>query len=321
MRGKAFDAILLVLSASALSCSTGTRLQPDAAGIVDWHTHLSLDAPGVLDSLFRHGVRVVRDGGGDVDSLLRWRALIRNGTMDGPQLVIAGPLIDGPKPGARYRLTVVDEASAIAAVDSLAARGVDFLKVHNAVPPGALFTVLRRARAHRLPVAVHLPRGIAAWTAVDSGAASIEHAAESLVASPIHAGLARTPAEALAWWRSPAGDSVMVRWAAHGIVVVPTLARYEATIATAADSIRAQRAALLPELLALVGRMSRAGVRIGAGTDVAGVPGAPPTWRAIHRELALLAEAGLDAAALRWATSPASLDAWRAANGKRRDAR
>lgn len=310
MKGSALTASRMVLLASALSCSVGTRALPAPEGMADWHTHLSLESSGILDSLSRHGVRVVRDCGGDLDSLLQWRQRIRDGEMDGPQLVIAGPLLDGEKSGAPYRLTVVDDASALAAVDSLASRGVDFLKVHNAIPPGAFFTLLRRARARRLPVAVHLPRGVAAWTAVDSGAGSIEHAAESLVASPIYAGLARTPAEALAWWRSPAGDSIMAVWAARGIVVVPTLVRYEATIATAADSVRAQRAALLPELLSLVGRMSRAGVRIAAGTDVAGVPGAPSAWRAIRREVELLADAGLDAAALRWATSPSALEAW-----------
>ena len=320
MRVPALTAALTLLFASAVSCTSGTRSLSSPDGIADWHTHLSLESPGILDSLARHGVRLVRDCGGDLDSLLRWRQRIREGQMNGPRLLIAGPLLDGPKPGAPYRLTVVDDASAIAAVDSLAARGVDFLKVHNAVPPGAFFTLLRRARTRGLPVAVHLPRGIAAWTAVDSGAGSIEHAAESLVASPIYAGLARTPAEAFAWWRSPAGDSVIAAWAARRIVVVPTLVRYEATLATAPDSVRDQRAALLPELLTLVGRMSRAGVRIAAGTDVAGVPGAPPAWRAVRRELELLADAGLDASALRWATSPASLDEWRAARYLRRAA-
>lgn len=310
MRVHAFTAILTMFLASAVACAGNTRAQQASRGIVDWHTHLSLESPGILDSLARHGVGLVRDCGGDLDSLLRWRQRIRDGEMAGPRLIIAGPLLDGPKPGAPYRLTIVDDATAIAAVDSLAARGVDFLKVHNAIPPDALFTLLRRARARGLPVAVHLPRGVAAWTAVDSGASSIEHAAESLVASPIYAGYARTPAEAVAWWQSPAGDSVIAAWAARRVVVVPTLVRYEATIASAPDSVRAQRAALLPELQALVGRMSRGGVRIAAGTDVAGVPGAPPPWRALRRELELLADAGLDTAAIRWASSPASLEEW-----------
>lgn len=310
MKGHAITATLTVFLAGAIACAGIARPQPAVRGVADWHTHLSLESPGVLDSLARHGVRLVRDCGGDLDSLLRWRQRIRDGERDGPRLLIAGPLLDGPKPGAPFRLTVVDDATAIAAVDTLAARGVDFLKVHNAVPAGAFFALLRRARARGLPVAVHLPRGVAAWTAVDSGASSIEHAAESLVASPIYAGYARTPSEAVAWWRSPAGDSVIAAWAARRIVVVPTLVRYEATIASAPDSVRAQRAALLPELLTLVGRMSRGGVRIAAGTDVAGVPGAPPAWRAIRRELELLADAGLDTAAIRWASSPESLEEW-----------
>lgn len=310
MRRTGFAVITLAVLFVALSCAGVPAASARRASLADWHTHLSLEAPGTLDSLYRHGIAVVRDCGGELDSLLQWRQRIARGTMVGPRLFIAGPLIDGPKPGAPFRLTVTSEASAVAAVDSLASRGVDFLKVHNAVSPAAFFALLRRARQRGLPVAVHLPRGITAWTAVDSGASSIEHAAESLVASPIYAGLARTPDEAIAWWRSPAGDSVMARWAARGAVVVPTLVRYEATIATAADSVRAQRAALLPELLALIGRMHRAGVRIAVGTDVAGVPGAPAPWRAVRREMELLAEAGLDASTVRAAAGPAMLEAW-----------
>lgn len=298
-----------------IACAGARHTSDPAHGLADWHTHLSLESPGILDSLYRSGVTVVRDCGGDLDSLLRWRQRIREGAMVGPRLVIAGSLLDGPKPGAPFRLTVTDAASAIAAVDSLAGRGVDFLKVHNAVPPAAFYTLLRRARAHRLPVAVHLPRGIAAWTAVDSGATSIEHAAESLIASPIYAGFARTPAEAVAWWQSAAADSVLAIWAARQVVVVPTLARYEATVGNATDSLRVQRAALLPDLVALVGRIHRAGVQIAAGTDIAGVPGAPPTWRALRRELELLTRAGLSAAAVRSATDPTRLDDWLMARG------
>jgi Amidohydrolase family len=300
----------LAIVCFAVACVRVPSPAPRSEALADWHTHLSLESPGTLDSLARHGIIAVRDCGGELDSLLRWRQRIAAGTMVGPRLFIAGPLIDGPKPGAPFRLTVTDAASAVSAVDSLASRGVDFLKVHNAVSPAAFFALLRRARERGLPVAVHLPRGITAWMAVDSGASSIEHAAESLVASPIYAGLARTPDEALAWWRSPAGDSVMARWAARGTVVVPTLVRYEATITTAADSVRRQRAALLPELLALIGRMHRAGVRIAVGTDVAGVPGAPTPWRAVRREMELLEQAGLDAAAVQAAAGSATLESW-----------
>lgn len=318
VNGVAVPAVRALLLAGLISCSLAPRGPHAPGGLADWHTHLSLESPGSLDSLYRNGVTVVRDCGGNLDSLLRWRQRIRDNAMVGPRLVIAGPLIDGPKPGAPFRLTIVDDASATAAVDSLAARGVDFLKVHNAVPPAAFFTLLQRARAHGLAVAVHLPRGVTAWSAVDSGATSIEHAAESLVASPIYAGLARTPAEAVAWWRSPSADSILAVWAARKVVIVPTLVRYEATVGTAPDSLRAQRAALLPDLVALVGRMHRAGVRIAAGTDVAGVVGAAPTWRALRRELELLTSAGLNAVSLRSATAPSQLDEWLSSGGAAR---
>lgn len=303
---------VVMLSAPAVTpTASAAAVAPQAAATVDWHTHLSLEPAGVFDSLLAHGVRVVRDCGGDLDSLLAWRQAIATGRRRGPRLYIAGPLLDGVKPDAPFRLTVTDAASAERAVDSLAQRGVDFLKVHNAVAPATVYALLRRARGRGLPVALHLPRGVPAWTAVDSGAASIEHAAESLLASPIYAGVASDAAGAVAWWRSPAADSVIAVWARRRVVVVPTLARYEASIASAATpALREQRAALLPELLALVGRMARAGVRLATGTDLTGLPGAPATWVGVDRERALLAQAGLSAAEVAAASGEARLITW-----------
>ena len=282
-----------------------------APGRADYHVHLSLEAPGFLDSLIARGVTAVRDCGGDLDSLLRWRDEIAAGRRRGPRLYIAGPLLDGPKPGATYRITITDVASAERAVDSLSGRHVDFLKVHNAVPVAAFFALLRRARARGLQVAAHLPRGVPAWVAIDSGAGSIEHAAESLLSSPIYAGFATTATEALAWWKSPAGDSIIKSMGRQHAIVVPTLVRYEAMINSVDDSsVRAARAAALPELITLVARMNAAGVRIRAGTDVAGLPGVPSTWLALDREQQLLAQAGLSLAQLRTSTDPDSLAAW-----------
>lgn len=303
MRSAAIVALLGLLG----SVGATQRLVPRA----DYHVHLSLESAGALDSLIAHGITAVRDCGGNMDSLLKWRDEIASGKRRGPRLYVAGPLIDGPKAGAEFRLNVTDAASAEHAVDSLAGRRVDFLKVHNAVAAPAFYALLRRARARHLRVAVHLPRDIPAWTAVDSGAGSIEHAAESLLSSPLYAGFAQTPAEAVTWWKSSAGDSVIRRWGRLHVVVVPTLVRYEAMIGSAADaSARAQRAALMPDLIDLVRRMNAAGVRIRAGTDVSGVPNLPTTWAALDRELVLLAQAGLSASQLLAAASPDSLSAW-----------
>ena len=299
--------------AALLACRRGASPARDAApaGLADAHVHLSYEGPAALDSLVAHGVTVVRDCGGDLAELARWRREIAAGTRRGPRLYIAGPVLDGPKEGARYRLTVVTPEEAERAVDSLAAAGVDFLKTHNAIPPAAFFAVVRRARQRGLKVAAHLPRGVAAWVAADSGVGSIEHMAESMVQSPIYAGLASDAQGAVAWWRSPAGDSMMTRLARTGVFVTPTLVYFEATIATGrTPEIRAGRERLLPELVELTGRLHRAAVPLLVGSDVAGPATAHVPGASVLREMELLRRAGIPEAAVREAAGATRLHAW-----------
>lgn len=174
--------------------------------------------------------------------------------------------------------------------------------------------MLRRARSRGLRVAAHLPRGIMAWAAADSGVGSIEHAAESLLQSPIYAGHAADVHGALAWWRSPAGDSAiarLARLARSGVHVTPTLVFYEASIARGRTAeIREGRARLLPELVALTARLHRAGVPLLVGSDFAGPESGARPGRSFVRELVLLGEAGVSAAALAEAGSGRRLAAW-----------
>ncbi|MFL5580185.1 MAG: hypothetical protein ACJ8AO_07415 [Gemmatimonadaceae bacterium] len=302
-------------AACALAACGGPRPASDlgapAAGRADAHVHLSYEGPAALDSLLAHGVTAARDCGGDLAELSRWRSEIAAGTRRGPRLYLAGPVLDGPKEGARFRVTVTTPEEAERAVDSLADLGVDFIKTHTAVPPAAFFATIRRARARGLKVAAHLPRGVPAWTAADSGVGSIEHMAESIVQSPIYARLARDAREALEWWRSPAGDSMMVHLARTGVYVTPTLVYFEANIATArTPAVREGRAALLPELVALTGRLHRAGVPLLVGTDVSGpeIPDRPGA--SVDRELELLRQAGIPDAAVREAASARRLAEW-----------
>jgi len=304
---------LQLLAASALlaACRPGVPDGPGAHALADAHAHLSYEDSSKLDSLVARGITAVRDCGGDLSVLSRWRAEIAAGTRRGPRLYIAGPVLDGPKPDARYRLTVRTAAEAERAVDSLAALGVDFIKTHNAIPPEAFFAVLRRARVHRLKVAAHLPRGVPAWVAADSGAGSIEHMAESVLASPIYAGIARDPEAAVRWWASPAGDSMIAHLARTGVTVTPTLVRYEATLGMApTPEVREARARLLPELIKLTGRLHRAGVPLLTGSDLVGVPPGTAPRDGIAREVELLQAAGLRPAEARAASSAAALAEW-----------
>ena len=289
--------VLSVLSVLSLTgCSTPPERKAEAAedsGLYDAHTHLSWWSEDALDSLTKYGIVGVRDLGGDLVQLKQWRDEIAAGKRKGPRIYLAGPHIDGPKENDSLRIIVRTPEEAIAAVDSLARAGVDLIKTHNKVPRDAYFAVLREAKVKGLKVASHLPEGVPAWEAADSGAASLEHTAESMLVSPMYAGYAKDLDEAMAWWRSPAGDSAIARLARTGVAVTPTLAAYLAFVHDAknhADSVGRQEVFEFQKELTL--RLHKAGVPILAGSDFATRDWIPP-GRTLLEEVQLLEESGL----------------------------
>ena len=196
-------------------------------------------------------------------------------------------------------------------MDALAAEGVHFIKTHNAIPPEAFLAVVARAKQRGLKVAAHIPKGVPAWVAAEAGVASIEHAAESLAASPIYAGYVKDAPAALDWWFSPAGDEAIQRLAKTRVTIVPTLVRYEASITTPDNpKTREARAALLPKLLQLIGRMHRAGIPLLVGSDLVGLPENVRPETGPAREIQLLEAAGLTHDEAITAASPEALRRW-----------
>lgn len=294
----------LVLSAVVASLAACAAVPPRPL-LGDAHVHLSYRGPSALDALHAHDIAVVRDCGGDVAQLRAWRDEIARGARAGPRIYFSGRVIDGPKPLARYRLTVRTAEEARAAVAELDAEGVDFIKTHNALPREAYFAALDEAQRRGLAVASHLPAGVSVSEAAAAGVDSIEHAAESLLASVVTTGVAADVEAAMAWWESPAGDAVIDDLAARGVAVVPTLVAYERfTEQRRGTPQHGPRRRVLAFLIRLTGRLHRRGVVLMAGSDTAG-PDAPiEPGASLRRELELLREAGLDAPALRRAAGP-----------------
>ncbi len=264
-------------------------------GLWDAHVHLSFYGPTALDSLKAHNVAAVRDlGANNLDEILRWRDEIAAGTRKGPRIFTAGVILDGPKEDSANRWTLRTEADAAHAVDSLARRGVDFIKTHNGLSRPVYFAILRAAKAHNLKVASHIPQGVPAWEAADSGASSIEHAAESMMASPIYAGYATAFDEAVAWWKSPAGFSAIGRLKRSGVYFTPTLALYAANVNLPTDSAaRVRRREALSSLVELTRLMHKAGIPIMAGSDIAVQRQDYRPGQALKEEMSWLRRAGL----------------------------
>lgn len=262
-------------------------------GLWDMHGHLTDATDDAFPLLIMNGVTGVRDMGGDLALIDRWRSEIEKGTRVGPHIIRAGPFVDGPKEGVSNRLTVRTPQEARQAVHSLKVKGVDFIKVHNALPPDAFFALMQEARKEHIPVAVHLPQGVSSAEASDAGAASLEHV-ETMAESAMwrKGATAKTVEQAVDENLGPAGQELFQRLVKNGTWYVPTLVAYERGFVLWSNDPEAlkPRLEIHEKQIEVVRMMHKAGVPIMAGSDFsdwAMVPGVD-----LHNELALLVEAG-----------------------------
>ena len=150
-------------------------------GLWDMHVHTMFGdwIPGSrevsLPLFVANGVTGERDMGGNLDTLLAWRKEIAAGTLIGPRMVIAGPMLDGPKPRFPDSVLLTSPEQARKAVDDLKAGGADFIKVQSFILRDEYFAVVDEARKQHLVLAGHVPDVIRASEASDAGQKSIEH--------------------------------------------------------------------------------------------------------------------------------------------------
>lgn len=293
-------------------------------GLWDMHVHLSITTESTLPAFIANGVTGVRDMGGDLSQIDGWRKSIAAGLLIGPRIVRAGPLVDGPKKTAMYRLTVNNPTEARQAVVSLKDQGVDFIKVHNRVPRDAYFALAEECRKQGITFVGHIPRGISAEEASEAGQKSIEHTETLIEAAAYQPGAtAKSPEQALDTYTPERRRALFALFVKNGTWYCPTLIEYNnfafETDPSVLDDPRqkylapatkeyiekffpipprntpveqyAPRRALYQRLLELVGEMQRAGVGLLAGTDPP-ARGVFPGF-SLHDELALLVRAGL----------------------------
>ena len=295
-------------------------------GLWDMHVHTEIIGGRELLGLYvANGVTGVRDMAGTWATLRGWRQEIARGTLVGPRIVASGPDLEGgdiPIPHLLARNP--DEGQA--AVDSLVALGVDFVKVHTRLSPATYFAIARRARERRIPFAGHVSQAVGAEAASDSGQRSIEHllgipapctAAESLALRPqftVQSALGRCSSRDLAplyakfvtnsTWVTPtfAAAYEIALWPKRALpgdslahYLPAAMRKFVLDIFPMPDSIppgadRVGRA-MLAKRQAQVATMYRAGVGILTGTD-APLRNSPPGF-GLHEELTLLAQGGL----------------------------
>jgi hypothetical protein len=133
-------------------------------GLWDMHLHLSMTGRSALALLLANGVTGVRDMGGIYARVRPWRDSVARGTIAGPRIFTAGPIVERgnwiravrglgerlKQPGLiaemDRRLPLDSVSDGPRMVDSLARLGVDFIKIRNFPSPRST-SPLRERRA------------------------------------------------------------------------------------------------------------------------------------------------------------------------------
>ena len=144
-------------------------------GLWDMHVHI-WETERTFPMFIANGVTGVRNMGGHLDDLKRWREQGASGTVLGPYMVICGPVVDGSNPAhPDHSVLVRNAAEGREVVDSLKKDGADFVKVYDGVPRDAYFAIAAEAKGQGIPFAGHVPEVIQPSEASAAGQASIEH--------------------------------------------------------------------------------------------------------------------------------------------------
>ncbi len=149
---------------------TGKTIIP---GLIDAHAHVERWA---VQRYLAWGVTTVRDLHSDTDTAFALRNDLNLGSVLGPRMFTAGAMIDGEPPTYPNATAVATGDEARKAVDQLAVKGADYVKIYTKITPDLLRPLMDEAATLRMPVAAHLGK-TDALTAAQAGVASIEHMA------------------------------------------------------------------------------------------------------------------------------------------------
>jgi imidazolonepropionase-like amidohydrolase len=306
-------------------------------GLWDMHVHEIFgdwlpEDEKIIPLLFvANGVTGVRDMGGDLEPLKRWRRLIASGEMIGPRMFIAGPMLDGPIPQFPSSAPVKDAADGRNWVDKLQDGGADFIKIQSLIPRDGYFAAAEEAKRRGIVFCGHIPDKIRATEASNAGQKSVEHLTgvfegcssveDELMAKPRGPGRGRflstyDPEKAKALlalfvknhtWQCPTLVWEKGEWlieetdsGTDPLAKYAPLAWKERTWAMFTRDIKKgwssdplpDREAFVRAEFKMVNDMKKAGIGILAGTDTAAGVRVYPGF-SLHTELELLVEAGL----------------------------
>jgi hypothetical protein len=301
-------------------------------GLWDMHTHLS-PFERTTRRLVAWGVTGARDmySGYEPSAVMALRArpdaprTVLSGLLDGPLLLTGGPL----PPGAAAAGTAEEARTA---VQILATKGIEAIKVYNSLPREAYFAAADEARRIGMPLIGHVPEAVSPAEAARAGQLSQEHLINILLACSTREDELRaeriallsdtsvSPSERARLLGFPKAEGlfdtydpekaarlfqtfvdygawqtptlVLLKYFAEGGEAVRSLSYMRDLSASQLAAFQERVRALLVRHQQLVGDMHKAGVRFLAGTDMNVTTPVPPGI-SLHQELELLVQSGL----------------------------
>jgi imidazolonepropionase-like amidohydrolase len=301
-----------VPSGATVIDARGKTLLP---GLWDMHAHFEQVEWGPV--YLAAGVTTARDVGNELEFVSAVRDALGAGRGLGPQLLLAG-VVDGTGPLALGVERVDSPEDAVRWVREYKNAGFQQMKIYSSVKLPELKAVCDAAHAAGMTVTGHIPGGMTLVQAIEAGMDQVNHIQYPLaaIAPPPKPGATREERlEALTSidFTTPDAQQKIQFLKQHDTVIDPTLALMEMNYHSAAQPVSSFEPGVLtvaPELaqpltsgglppdlaptgrrvfekmVALVGALHKAGIRIVAGTDQA-VPG-----HSLHREIELYVQAG-----------------------------
>src|ERR1700752_1029988 len=150
-------------------------------GLWDMHVHMVFGdwfprgKEITLPLFIANGITGIRDMGGELEVLQRWRKDISDGKLVGPRIVMSGPMLDGPQPRFPSSIAIKTPEDGRRAVDDLKRRGADFIKLQSLIPRDAVFAIADEAKKQGIPFVGHVPDAVRASEASNAGQKSFEH--------------------------------------------------------------------------------------------------------------------------------------------------
>ena len=164
--------------------ATGKVATPTGSQVVDgtgkflipglWDMHVHWSDKDYLPLFIANGVTGVRLMWGQ-PAHQEWRRAIDDGQLLGPHLVIASPIVDGPKPIWDGSISVTNETQARQVVAKVKREGADFVKVYQGLLRDTYFAIADEARKQGIAVEGHVPQSVSAEEASRAGQKTFEH--------------------------------------------------------------------------------------------------------------------------------------------------